>query len=155
MSTKIELRIKTSIELDLFEQNIVVRLIRLLVRVRFQTNSGWTEVSDAIIDTGSAISVLPYSIWKDANFKVLSPKDIILYGIAPQEEAFLKAKIAEITCVFLDKKQISLPMKIKAYLLHDDSVPLIIGFEDVLTDAILFCDYKNNMAYIDLQGNGK
>jgi hypothetical protein len=150
VSTKIKLRIKTGIALDLFEQSVVVRLIRLFIRIRFQTSNGWTEVSDAIIDTGSAVSVLPYSIWKDTNFKILSPKDVILHGIAPQEEAFLQAKIAEIPCVFLDKNQSSSPMKIKAYLLYDDNIPLIIGFEDVLTVAELFCDYKNNMAYLDI-----
>lgn len=150
MSTKIDLRIQTSIDLELFEQGIVVRLVRLFTSIRFQTNTEWTEVADAIIDTGSAVSILPYSIWKDSSIRLLSPKDVILRGIVPQKDAILQAKIAEVPCVFLDRHRVSSPLKIKAYILYDDNIPLIIGFEDVLTVTKFICDYKNNIAYLNI-----
>jgi hypothetical protein len=41
-------------------------------------------------------------------------------------------------------------LKIKALLLPDDSLPLIVGFEDVLTTAKLVSDYKNGTAYLEI-----
>lgn len=149
MSTKIELRIQTGIDLDLFDRGIVVRLVRLITRVRFQTDNGWTRTAEAIVDTGSVVSILPYFAWKNANTRILSSREITLRGLAPQKEATLQAKIAEVVCTFHDRHRISPPLKIKAYLLPDDSVPLIIGFEDVLTTAKLVSDYKNNIAYLE------
>ena len=46
-----------------------------------------------------------------------------------------------------DEKQISLPLTIKAHLLNDDSVPFLIGFEDVLTELALTVDFKSKSAY--------
>jgi len=36
-----------------------------------------------------------------------------------------------------------------AFLLNDDSVPFLIGFEDVLTNAKLFLDYKFKTGYLE------
>jgi hypothetical protein len=44
----------------------------------------------------------------------------------------LYPKLAEVIIVFADEKQVSLPLTVKAHLLYDDSVPLLIGFEDIL-----------------------
>lgn len=150
MSTKIDLKIQTGIDLELFEQGITFRLVRLITRIRFQSENGWTKVSEAIVDTGSAVSVLPYVAWKDSSINLLSSHKVILRGLAPQKEAILQANIAEVTCVLLDGHEISRPLKIKAYLLLDDSAPLILGFEDILTEVKLVSDYKNDMAYFDI-----
>ena len=149
MSIKVELRIQTGIDLDLFDQGIVVRLVRLITRVRFQTDNGWTRAAEAIVDTGSVVSILPYFAWKNASTRILSSREMALRGLAPQKEATLQAKIAEVACTFHDRHRISQPLKIKAYLLPNDSAPLIIGFEDVLTTVRLVSDYKNNIAYLE------
>jgi len=150
VSTRVDLKIQTGIDLELFEQGIDFRLIRLITRIRFQTEKGWTKALEAIVDTGSVVSVLPHLAWKDSSVKILSSHKLILRGLAPQKNAILKANIAEITCILLDEHKISRPLKIKAYILPDDSVPLILGFEDILTVARLVSDYKNNTAYLDI-----
>ncbi len=38
----------------------------------------------------------------------------------------------------------------RAFLLDDDDAPLLIGFEDILTRAVLHCDYAGRLAYLDL-----
>ena len=149
MSTKIELKIQTQIDLELFEHGTTFRLVRLISKVRLKTDVGWTRALEGIIDTGSVISVLPYYAWKDTDLRLLSFKKTILRGIAPQKDAVIKAKMAEIVCSFHDKNNISQPLKIKAYLLADNSVPLIIGFEDVLTNVKLVSDYKSDYAYLE------
>ena len=37
--------------------------------------------------------------------------------------------------------------KAKAFLLDDDSVPFLIGFEDIMTDIKLVCDYATKTSY--------
>jgi hypothetical protein len=150
VSTRIDLKIQTGIDLELFEQGVSFRLIRLITRIRLQTEDGWTKTSEAIVDTGSVVSVFPHFIWKDSSVKLLSSHKVILRGLAPQKKAILQADIAEITCVLFDGHEISRPLKIKAYLLPDDSVPLILGFEDILTTEKLVSDYKNNIAFLDI-----
>ena len=41
----------------------------------------------------------------------------------------------------------SLVIKAKALLLDDDSVPFLIGFEDILTDIKLVCEYATKTSY--------
>ncbi len=48
-----------------------------------------------------------------------------------------------------DEKQVSMPFNIKAYLVENDSVPLLIGFEDVLTELKLVSRYKFQTAYLE------
>jgi hypothetical protein len=38
----------------------------------------------------------------------------------------------------------------RCFLLDDDACPLLIGFEDILTQAVLHCDYPAGFAYLDL-----
>lgn len=69
-----------------------------------------------------------------------------LYGIGSGN---VWGKLAEVTMIFSDLKDISPPIKLKAFLLDDDSTPLLIGFEDVLTITNLFCDYRSQRAYLE------
>lgn len=148
MSTKIELRIQKGIDIELLDQGIMVRLIRLITRVRLKTGKEWTRTSEAILDTGCAVSLIPYSIWLNADFNLLWHKDIALRGLAPQKEAVIQAKIAEVEVILHDRYRISPSLKIKSYLLTDDRIPLIIGFEGILTMAEFVCNYKDNIAYL-------
>ena len=52
--------------------------------------------------------------------------------------------------VLVDKKTTSPPVKAKALLLDDDSVPFLIGFEDILTDIKLVCDYRTKTAFLQI-----
>ncbi len=52
--------------------------------------------------------------------------------------------------VFLDKKGLSPPISVKGFLVDSDTVPLIIGFEDVLTDIKLVCDYRTKTAFLQI-----
>ena len=42
-------------------------------------------------------------------------------------------------------------LTIKAYLAEDDSVPLLFGVEDLLTDARLVCDYPQGKAFLQVE----
>ena len=40
------------------------------------------------------------------------------------------------------------PLRVKANLIWEDSLPLILGFEDVLTDVLLVSDFRSELAYV-------
>jgi hypothetical protein len=78
MSTKITLEIRTDIDLDFLEEDILFNLIRFLSFTQFRTLEGWTVPHKAIIDIGAPISVFPRFIWKNAQVKWLCPTKVTL-----------------------------------------------------------------------------
>jgi len=145
--TTIELEFETHIDLDFFEQGIAVHLIRLTASVQLQTIEGWTGKYKALVDTGNPISIIPNSVWSKAKIsQVLSDKSD-LHGIGGGK---ISGKLGEVTLLFADRKTISPLIKAKALLLDDDSVPFLIGFEDVLTDIKLVCDYKTKTSFFEI-----
>lgn len=147
MSTTIELEFETHVDLDLIEQGITVHLIRLTASLRLGTKEGWTMKYKAIVDTGNSISVIPNSVWSKAKINWLLPHKSELRGIGSGK---VLGKLGEVTLVLVDKKTTSLPIKAKALLLDDDSVPFLIGFEDILTDIKMVCDYKSKTALLEI-----
>lgn len=51
---------------------------------------------------------------------------------------------------FHDPQTTSPAMQAKAYLLDDDSAPLIIGYEDGLTELRMLSDYPLQQAYFEI-----
>ena len=147
MSTKITLEIRTELDLDFLEEGILFHLIRFMSFVRLRTSEGWTVPYKAIIDIGTPISVIPRFIWKDAQVKWLSPRKVTLTGIGSGK---VQGRLGEVTLVFSDEQATSPPIQAKAHLLDDNSVPLLIGCEDILTQVDLFISCRNKVAYFEL-----
>ncbi len=141
----IRLAFETKVDLDFLSRGISVRLVRLIVSVQLKTQDGWTRKYKGIVDTGNPISVIPHFIWSPALIKWLLPQPTKLYGIG---SGSISGKLAEVILVFADEKQVSLPLTVKAHLLQDNSVPFLIGFEDVLTELALTCDFRSKTAYL-------
>ena len=78
----------------------------------------------------------------------LSRRKIKLHGIGSKEESTVSGKMASLTCALLDEKSSSPAISIKSYLVENDSVPLILGFDGILTRSKLLCDYKNKNVYL-------
>jgi len=108
-----------------------------------KTQEGWTVRHKVIIDIGAPISVIPRFIWKDAQVKWLSRRKISLTGIGSGK---VHGRLGEITLVFSDEQATSPPIQAKAHLLDDNSVPLLIGCEDILTQVDLFISCRNKIA---------
>jgi hypothetical protein len=100
--------------------------------------SEWTEPEDAIIDTGShvrfahrrlrlTVSVIPHYIWTNAHHSFIS--DETEMGIGGN---IVTGRLGWITLRLNDEETVSPPLSVKANLIDDDSMPLILGFEDVI-----------------------
>ena len=148
MSTSIELEFETHIDLDFVEQGIAVHLIRLTASLQLQTREGWTRKYKALVDTGNPISVIPNSVWSKGKINWILSHRSDLLGIGGGK---VSGKLGEVTLVLVDKKTASPPIKAKALLLDDDSVPFLIGFEDIMTDIKLVCDYKSKTSSFQIQ----
>ena len=148
MSTTIELEFETHIDLDFVEQGIAVHLIRLTASVQLKTEEGWTRKYKALVDTGNPISLIPNSVWSKCKINWILPHESDLRGIGGGK---VSGKLGEIILVLVDKKTTSPPIRAKALLLDDDRVPFLIGFEDVLTDIKLVCDYKGKTSFFEIR----
>ncbi|PIU64415.1 MAG: hypothetical protein COS84_08435 [Armatimonadetes bacterium CG07_land_8_20_14_0_80_40_9] len=133
MSIKILLNIDTRYDRELEAENIACKLVRIFGTIKFKTETGLSKEYKAIIDTGSPVSLIPKFIWQKTELEYLSDKEFSLGGISPKDAPLIFAKIANIKFLFIDPKNISPLFVAKAYLLPTDHIPLIIGFEDLLT----------------------
>jgi len=105
----------------------------------FYTLEGeWTELRGAIIDTGSYVSVIPHFIWTKTHHHFIS--DEIEMGIGG---SIVTGRLGWVTLRLHDEETISPPLSVKANpslrsrtgLIDDDNLPLILGFEDVISEV--------------------
>lgn len=150
MSIKINLEFETRVDIDFLAKGISFRLIRLISRIKLKSKEGFTKTYDAIVDTGNPITIIPFSIWSKASVHLISHEQVKLYGLGTEDNSAIKGNIGQVEIIFLDEQRSSASMTLKAYLIEDDKVPLLIGFEDVLTLMKLVSDYKNNVAYLEV-----
>jgi hypothetical protein len=126
---------QTQVNLDYFQRGALVRYIRITADVSFETSGGgWTGPMEAIIDTGGPISIIPRRVWEQMRYRLYSDVevDVHLGGRASI------GRLGQVMLRFHDAQEsgrISPPLAIKAYLLSDDTYPIVLGFEDVLTDV--------------------
>ena len=148
VSTSIELEFETHIDLDFVEQGIAEHLIRLTASLQLQTREGWTRKYKALVDTGNPISVIPNSVWSKGKINWILSHRSDLLGIGGGK---VSGKLGEVTLILVDKKTASPPIKAKALLLDDDSVPFLIGFEDIMTDIKLVCDDESKTSFFQIR----
>jgi len=141
----IKLQLETKINGRLFvESRITYRTTRLIALVSFHLPGGeWTKPGDAIIDTGSHTSVIPRYIWTNAHHHFISNE--IEMGIGGK---IITGRLGWVTLRLHDEETISPPLNVKANLIDDDSMPLILGFEDVISEVLLVSDFQQSIAYI-------
>jgi len=58
------------------------------------------------------------------------------------------ARLAKIEIAFVTTQKEIFARSIKAYLAEDDAVPLLLGMEDLFTNARLVCDYPKSKAFL-------
>ena len=96
MSIKIDLEFETRLDSELLSVGISTRLIRLIASLRLKTREGWSDPYNAIIDTGSPITLIPKHIWDKVSIKWISPGSIQLTGLG---SGAVSGKLAEVVIV--------------------------------------------------------
>ncbi|NQE05705.1 hypothetical protein C5S32_07535 [ANME-1 cluster archaeon GoMg1] len=148
MSTKLRIRIKKLIDPELDLKLDYGELVRLSILIRFKTESGWSKLYEAIIDTGAHTSVIPRYIWEGIYAE--EKANHFVQGIVPKEECSLPVKVSIISGVlFDDELDHTNEVEFYAFCAIDDRVPLILGFKDLLETFAIHFDIKSGVAYLE------
>jgi len=123
-------------------------LIRLMGWVSFKTPFGWGDPEEAIIDSGAPTSVIPFSMWQRLAITRITTYEVS--GISPEPECKIPVVIGKVGCILLDEKgNKTRELEIHAYFALIDKLPLILGFQDVLSDFNICFNYKENKAWLE------
>ena len=144
LTDSIGLYFRKEIDLEPFLRGLVIRLVRLVGDVSFRTPDGWSITYEAIIDTGCPITVIPRSRWENIEHHMILPEASLGLG-----GGTVTGQLGEVTLRFRYNNDVSPPITIKAHLLDSDDRPLILGFEDILTDIRLVSDFAVDTAYLE------
>lgn len=145
MSTKIRLFWRTGLDRRHLTNNVHVRIIRLYAPISFRELTGWSHPYDAVMDIGSPLTVVPKYIWQTIQILQNLSGLVPLGGIG---KGVLLARLAKIEIALLGTRKEIVQLPIKAYLAEDDAVPILIGVEDLLTNARLVCNYPKSKAFL-------
>jgi len=124
-----------------------IEIVRLRCYVQFENRAGETGIHDAIIDTGAFISLIPFSIWKEAEVDRVA--DYHVGGVIPKPECSIPVIIGRIGLRLIDEENQTEKIDVHAYLALTDEIPLILGFKDLLASFRVCFDYKENIAWLD------
>lgn len=147
---RIALSFQTKIDAEETLAGQPLRLIRLMVQVRLATPEGWSRSRTAILDTGNPVSIIPHSVWRELALPRTPGLRRRLRGIGASDQTAVSGMLSRVRILFYDDRNVSAPVDMRAFLLEDDAAPLLIGFEDILTQTVLHCDYASGLAYLDL-----
>ena len=120
--------------------------VRILAQVRLPSRFGGAVTYEAILDTGSTVSVIPRFIWEQVRAVSTGRHSTMGGGLTGREAA---GELGFVSVRITDSVAVSPPLTLRALLLQDDSVPLVLGFGDLLTQARLHCDFPGSSAYLE------
>lgn len=146
MSTRIDLFFQDWPHSDLIPRGVNMRVIRLACKAMLWNGKTWImQPDDTWIDTGSPLSVLPFSAWAPLKPTVLATN--VPLSIAGSN---FYADVGEIYLAVRGGSGIaSSPLRIRAFLSPSDDLPILLGMEDFLTRCALHCDHAGKTAYLE------
>ncbi len=147
MNKRLQLRFSTEPHFDSKSGVELHKGIRLLTVMQFLAVKGWGEPEIAIVDTGAPISLVPYRIWRKYINEVIGETE--LRGVIPKKECVMPVKVAIVRIRLVDPEYTTEEIELKAYLALSEDVPLIIGFENLLSEFNIFCSYRTQNAFIE------
>lgn len=146
MSTQVELFFREWPHPDLIQRGVNIRVVRLACKAVLWDGNAWiVQPDDAWIDTGSPLSVLPFSAWANLKPTVLATN--VPLSIAGSN---LYADVGEVYLAVRGGNGIaSSPLRVRAFLSPSDDLPILLGMEDFLTRCALHCDHASKIAFLE------
>ena len=142
---RINLRVAHNEDLEALERGHPAVTFRLYTYLRLRLHSAWSDPLRAIVDTGSAYSVVPHDLADKLHVTPLYRTRI--GGLVPNE--FMKGTMAEVACMATDGETTSDPFTIRAILADQVGIPLILGVHGLLDKTRLTTLIGQREAWID------
>lgn len=139
------------VEIEEKEISLVVpnfKIIRLVGKISFKTEGGWTKYYSAIIDTGSHLSLIPKHIWEQC--QVVRLKETTISGLSSKDSIPLSAFLGRVRCILADPIDRSEIIELHSFLAKNDDNPLLIGFGEILQRYKLVINYPKKEAFLEL-----
>lgn len=148
MSIRLRIRIKKLIDPELDLKLDYGELVRLSILVQFKTESSWSELYEAIIDTGAHTSVIPRYIWEGIEVEEKAKHSI--RGIVAKKECSLPVKVGIIKGILFDEDfNRTKGVEFYAFCAMGNRVPLILGFKSLLERFTICFNISSGVAYLE------
>lgn len=148
ISTRIKLFVEQGYD-PFLENKIKNYLItRIFCLVKFMLKNGkWSKPYPALIDTGAYTSVIPASKWKDFKLEIITSHE--MKGIVAKKECYVPVIIGKMKISLTDGVNESSECDAHVFCALTDTVPMILGFKDLLDKLKLTIDMKNKEGFIE------
>ena len=133
----------------LAQQGLSISGIRVTCRVRFKVDEQYTDPELGIIDTGSAVSIIPQRIWSNLPYTPIAEDTI--WGLASNPECVERAVFGEVICRLEDDKAATPDFRLRADLVYNDDIPLVLGFLDLLEQCALHIHVASSNNYLEFK----
>ena len=148
ISTKIKLFVEQGYD-PFLESKITNYLVtRIFTLMKFMLQDGnWSKTYPALVDTGAYTSVIPASRWKDFELETIANHE--MRGIVTKKECFVPVIISKVKLSITDGIKETKEFETHVFCALTDTVPLILGFKDLLDRLKLTIDMKNKEGFIE------
>jgi len=148
MSTRLQIRIKKLVDPELDLKLDYGKLVRLSILIQFKMEAGWSELYEAIIDTGAHTSVIPKYIWEGVQEEEKAEHSI--QGIVVKKECSLPVKVSIIKGMLFDEDfNHTKEVEFYSFCAMGDRVPLILGFKGLLERFTICFNISSGVAYLE------
>jgi len=148
-SNHIKLHIRHQRFHNLASQGIEIKGIRVVCFASFKSGEQYTEREAAIVDTGTAISIIPQRIWSNLPFKRIAENK--LWGLSTHPESFEHSIFGEVICRLQDEQNHTSDFSLRADLVYNDDIPLVLGFLDLIELGALHIHLLANENYLEFR----
>lgn len=146
---RIALQVKREKFHNLAKHGIDVVGVRLNCFVNFKVGDHYTEPQVGIIDTGAEISIIPQRIWSNLPFKRIAENK--LWGLSTHPESFERSIFGEVICRLQDEQNHTSDFSLRADLVYNDDIPLVLGFLDLIELGALHIHLSANENYLEFR----
>ncbi|NCO39408.1 MAG: hypothetical protein COZ06_11735 [Armatimonadetes bacterium CG_4_10_14_3_um_filter_66_18] len=104
----------------------------------------WT----ASLDPGAPFSLLPRQLWELCAGSVRGQTTI--RGIVRSPEGELPVQVGDVTCLLTAETGDRLALPILSYLAYTDEVPVLLGYQGILTEFGLRIDAEQGAGFLEV-----
>jgi hypothetical protein len=133
----------------LAQQGAFLSATRILCNVRFKVGTQYTDAEMGIVDTGSPTSLIPQRIWSNLPYTRIADNYVV--GVSTNPDCFERSIFGEVNCRLEDENGITPDFRLRADLVYNDDLPLVLGFLDLLERSLFHVHVSANDSFLEFR----